>query len=431
MELQAASRRRRIAAIESFLIVYPPPVNRSKDVATELSRPAVLVLAALLYFAQGLPFGIVTELAPLYLRQRGASLSEIGLLSTISLAWTLKFLWSPLIDRFAMYRVWIRGALILCTVSLAGMAATQQSPLLFAWIFLTVLAFASATQDIAIDALTIVSVPPREFGLANATRLASYRVAIIVGGGAMAALSSYLGWSMSFAAAAAVTVALTLYTFILPRNEHRENSGNVRDALLRWLKRPELLPLLLLVVLYRLGDAALTPMVKPFWLDRGYSVAEIGTVTTIIGVTFTIVGAFIGGIVIERIGLVRSMLWLGLAQILSNVGYAVIAQFSAGRPAWYGVAIVESLCNGLGAAAFLSLLMSMASREHAATDFALLSALYRLAAAGIGTASGFSAQHLGYAAWFWVTVFLGIPGLALVWWKRSEMRALLPADGQG
>lgn len=412
------------AAISLLFIVYPPQVNGSKVAASERSSAVVLVIAALLYFSQGLPFGIVTELGPLYMRQRGASLGEVGMLTTVSLAWTLKFLWSPLIDRIGTYGNWIRGALVAITWMLAALAFTTSSPLLIVWALLVALSLASATQDIAIDALTIIIVPQRDFGLVNATRITAFRAALIFTGGALAWLSTSYGWSSSFGAAAAIAALILLATFLLPRAEQQSSGSDVVTSLRRWIARREMLPLLAIVALYRIGDAALAPMIKAFWLDRGHSVAEIGTVTTSIGVLFTIAGAFLGGVFIKRFGLLQGLLWLGVAQMLSNIGYALLAQTTSTTPVWYAVAIIENFTGGLGAAAFLSLLMSMAERENAATDFALLSALYRLASVVVGTTSGFASQRIGFAAWFWITVVLGIPGIVVAWAARREVDRL-------
>ncbi|HXH37700.1 MAG TPA: MFS transporter, partial [Thermoanaerobaculia bacterium] len=162
-------------------------------------------------------------------------------------------------------------------------------------------------------------------------------------------------------------------------------------------------------------------MIKPYWVDQGYSPAEIGTITAVVGVIISIAGAIAGGAIVARIGLYRAMLWLGAAQILSNLGYALVATTHAGRWAIYAAAIVENIGYGLGTGAFLAFLMAICDRERAATEYAMLTAVFGLTRVVIGTPSGWIAQHAGYASYFWLTVFLGIPGLLLVPFVKERL----------
>lgn len=386
-------------------------------------RPGVLLaLAGALYFAEGLPYGLVSELMPLYLRSMGVSLTEIGLVSVASLAWTLKFFWSPLVDRWGSYRGWIRGALTVLTLVLALFAASRATTGSFFWILLATLALASATQDIAIDAMTIAITPRRMLGPINSMRVTTYRIAFIVAGGGIAAIASWIGWSGAFSVCAAVMGALLLMSFVLPVERRSETERvDVVSGLRRWLNRPGAGWLLGLVLLYRLGDAALVPMSKPFWIDSGFTPAEIGLVTSGLGMAFTIAGAWIGGWVLSRAGLWRSLVWLGIIQMLSNGGYALLATFGGERPGFYAAAIVESFTGGLGTAAFLAFLMAICDKRFAATEYALLSALFALTRTVSGAASGWITDATGYAFFFWLTLLLGVPGLLLL----TRMRGLL------
>lgn len=385
------------------------------DATDKLTR-RIPFLAAILYFSEGLPYGIVNELFPLYLRSRGVSLTAIGLISTVSLAWTFKVLWSPLVDRIATYRSWISGALLVLTLCLITFALSPAPAGPMFWATLTVMALASATQDIAVDAYTIVMTPTRMLGPVNSIRVASYRVAIILCGGGMAALASTIGWPAGFWAAAAITAGIFVFSRFLPDTAERVREARqpLFRGLLQWIARPNAVILLAVVLLYRLGDAALLPMIKPFWIDLGYSTAEVGTVTTVIGVAFTILGAFLGGLIIAKIGILRALLILGVVQMLSNAGYALVATWSLGRTALYTASIIENLTSGLGIAAFLAFLMAICDREFAATEFAMLSAIFALTRSVAGSFSGVWAQSIGYPAYFWITMALGVPGLLII-----------------
>ena len=370
-------------------------------------------LAAVLYFSEGLPFGMVKEFAPLYLRFHHVDLETIGLASSVSVAWTLKFFWSPLVDTFGSYRRWIAGALMAIGASLAAITLLPQArvtPLFY--FFLGVLAFASATQDIAVDALTIRFTPNEFLGPVNSIRVTAYRVALMVGGGALAALAGWAGWRSAFGAAAAIALVILFFTVTLPddRGARTERTHFLED-LTHWLRRPRAGMLLLIVFIYRLGEFAIVSMIKPYWVDRGYSAEEIGTITSVVGVIVSVIGVIIGGWIVARIGLYASLFWLGIAQTLSNVGYAVVATIAAGRWAIWAAAGLENLGYGAGVAAFLAFLMSICERERAATEYALLSAAFGLTGAVMGAASGYIAHHTGYPAYFWFTVILGIPVL--------------------
>ena len=214
-------------------------------------------LAAILYFSQGFPFGIVNELLPLYMRTQNVSLTQIGLISAVSSAWTWKFLWSPAVDRFGTYRRWMTGSLLVLIGTLVAFAIVppQAAGLFFA--IVAVLALASATQDIAIDATAIRITPAHQLGYVNSIRVTAYRGAMIVAGGALAALTTFVGWRGAFLTAAAITAVVLLVTMlVLPRQASRlETAGEKQNpfaGIVKWLKRPHAAVFLAIAFIYRL-----------------------------------------------------------------------------------------------------------------------------------------------------------------------------------
>jgi PAT family beta-lactamase induction signal transducer AmpG len=387
------------------------------------SRWSIPALAAVLYFSEGLPYGIVNETVNLYLAAQGIRLETIGLAGSVGLVWTLKFLWAPLLDTFGTYRAWIVGALLVIAGSVATFALTPAASLGF-WIAMTVLAFASATQDIAIDAMTIRLTPEKLLGIVNSVRVASYRVAIIAAGGGIAAASARLGWSGAFVAAAFIPLAVILVVLVTVKGRGSEDRHeNPFRALLEWLRRPGAAMLLAVILLYRLGDNTLSLMIRPYWISRGFTAAEVGNVTTTLAMICTIAGAFAGGAFIARYGIFKSLVWLGIAQMASNVVYAIVATTNAGgRSALYTASIVESFTFGLGTAAFLSFVMFICDRENAATEFAALSGLFVLARTIAQSVSGYGAANLGFGSYYWLTAVLAIPGLLLLPLIRERVR---------
>lgn len=389
-----------------------------------MKRWSIPALAAVLYFSEGLPYGIVNETMNLYLSAQGIKLQTIGLAGSVGLIWTFKFLWAPLLDTFGTYRGWIVAALIGIAGCIATFALTPAASLVF-WIAMTLLAFASATQDIAIDAMTIRITPPDLLGIVNSVRVAAYRVAIIAAGGGIAALSGRLGWPGAFAAATVVplvVIAVVLLT-VKPKRGSEDRHENPFRALLDWLRRPGAAMLLAVILLYRLGDNTLSLMIRPYWISRGFTAAEVGNVTTTLAMICTIAGAFAGGAFIARFGIFSGLVWLGIAQMASNVVYAIVATSAAGgRSALYTASVVESFTLGLGTAAFLSFVMFICDRENAATEYAALSGLFVLARTIAQSVSGFGAANLGFATYYWLTVALALPGLLLLPFIRDRLR---------
>jgi PAT family beta-lactamase induction signal transducer AmpG len=192
--------------------------------------------------------------------------------------------------------------------------------------------------------------------------------------------------------------------------------------LVAWLRRPTVVPVFVFILLYKLADASMGPMVKPFWVDRGLSPAEIGAISTTVGVIATIIGAILGGLWVNRWGIFSGLWALGLLQAGSNLGYFAVAQFDLPRGFLYAASVFESFSGGLGTAAFMSFLMNICEKEHAAVQYALLSAIFGFSRSVAGGVSGWGAERLGYASYFGLTFLLAFPAYALLPWVRSWIR---------
>ena len=395
----------------------------------ERERPGPAVAAPLrsrltwiviLSVASGFPFGLFNDLIPVYLRSTGTSLSEIGLLSTLALPWALKFLWAPAVDRLGTRRRWIAGTQIGLAVTLALIATGGASAGPGFFVLLLTFVALSATQDIAVDGYTIEIMDRSELGPANGTRVMGYRIGMIVAGGVLVAASGRLGWTAVFLAGAAFYALTAMLTGAMPeaKREHDPHESWI-EPLRELLSRPEIVVAALFVLTFKLGDLALTPMVKPFWVDSGYTVQQIGWVQTTLGVGASIAGALLGGEVIRRLGAFKALWVLGLVQALSNLTYWAAAVAGATVPLMYSAAIVEQFTAGLGTAAFLTFLMTLSSRKYAATQFALLTALYRVGGIAAGAVSGILAQRMGYASYFLLTFGLALPAFALLPWVKD------------
>ena len=388
-----------------------------------------LYWVAVLYFVEGFPFGILNDALPVFFRFHGIRLADIGLLSLVGLPWTLKFLWAPAVDLWGRRRTWVVGCQLLLTLGLLALPVLDPSRLSgVVWATLLALAVFSATQDIAIDAYTIELLDEAEMGPANGIRVTAYRVALICAGGLFVALAGLIGWPAAFGAAAIMMAISCLLSCRMPPAAPPPVAGAAAGAsalergvwtpLEQFFGHPGFFTVMLFVLTFKLGDMSLGPMVRPFWVDRHFTPLEIGAVPGTLGVVATILGALLGGSLTARWGIFRALLVLGVAQAASNLVYALAAALPPSTPLMYAASIVESFCGGLGTAPFLAFLMSICDKAHAATQYALLSALFGLTRVVAGTFSGWATEGVGYAAYFTLTFFLAWPALLLLPWVQ-------------
>jgi PAT family beta-lactamase induction signal transducer AmpG len=232
------------------------------------------------------------------------------------------------------------------------------------------------------------------------------------------------------------TVALLCVSALLLKAAARrspelvEKGDPVLGGLTELFARPEILPVLFFVLTFKLGDASMGFMVKPFWVDAGFSLTEIGLVSVNIGLVLSIAGGLVGGWYTDRAGIFRALWVLGLYQAISNLGYAAVAAVVPPggeillwhRAAMYTASAAESFTGGLGTAAFLAFLMAIVDRRHSAAEYALLSSVFALSRSVAGWGSGFGAQQMGYAPYFLLTFFLSFPAYALLPWVRRMMQ---------
>ena len=286
--------------------------------------------------ASGFPYGLITETLPVYLRSEGASLVQVGLTATVTLPWTIKFLWAPLVDRVGTRRLWITACLALLSVLtlLVGHVNIHALAPQF-WLLLTVMVALSATQDIAIDAYTIETTTERELGVANSVRIALYRIAMFAAGGLLIVIAGRSSWRLAFTIGALLLAGLAVITAFLPATRgagSREHKG-IWQPILALLRRPGIGFVIVFALTFKLDLALLEPMMKAFWVDRGLSLEEIGAVLTTGRIIATIAGATLGGVLTTRWG-IRTALWaLGAVQAFSAVGYWAAASLAASHTA--------------------------------------------------------------------------------------------------
>ena len=387
-----------------------------------------LGVVALLYFIQGAPAAILWEVLPVYFRLHGVSLRAIGGLRLLELPYSLKVFWSPLVHRYGDRRVWVLGCMLGIAVVLMALPFTDVTAVgLIVLLLILLLTTFSATQDVAIDSYSVGLINRDEEGPANGVRASAYRVALVVAGGGLVFLATVLQWNSLFMLAGIAFVLLGFAALRVPRlslpDEAREHW---LKGFVGWAGTWRVIPLVLFVLTYKLGEFAIGPMVKPFWVDYGKSiwpveedlVFQIGVFPTTFGIVLSVAGALIGGAFISRFGIFHGVWLLGLLQAGSNLGYSLVEWFNLGRFGLYGASMFESLSGGLGTAAFLAFLMNVCQKEHATVQYAFLSSIFSLTGRLIGGISGLGAEKYGYGDYFALTFLLSLPAYFLLPWVK-------------
>jgi len=385
-----------------------------------LTTRTKLAAVALLYFSEGLPFGLIYNVLSVYLRVKKIPLEEIGLLGLLGLAWSVKVLWAPLVDRFGRRYAWIvpsQLAIALLSASLVFLDPVSGKAIF--WLALAGICLCSATQDIAIDAYTIDIVEEKELGPANGIRSASYRLALIAAGGILVMLSDILGWSFTFLAAATIMGVLALAVLCWPifrqRGPSPSRSSSWRlnwvDPIQSLFRKPNFWLAVAFILSFKIGEAMLVAMANPFWIDRGFTPAQIGLVVGTLGTLASIAGAMAGGVLTARWGIMKSLWILGAVQATASLGYMLSSLPLAPAFSIYFAALLESLAIGLATTAFLSFLMKLCDKKFSATHYAFLSMLFGLGRSLASVLGGYSAALWGYPLFFFLTFLIGLAPL--------------------
>jgi len=412
-----------------------------------------MVAILLLGFSSGLPFALTDDAFRAWMTKAQLNLSTIGWFSLVSLPYSLKFLWSPLLDRFvppflgrrrgwmALAQIALVAAILAVAVQMAAIVYLdpQHRSLNLQLLALTalIIAFLSATQDIAIDAYRADVLDERELGAGASLTILGYRVALLLTGWIAFNLADRISWHWVYASMA-ILVGTGLFTsFWAPepnRNARPPDSLNqaIVQPFLEFFRRMgwrQAVFALVFIILFKLGDAMVAKMAVPFLGGKGlgFSDADIGNIRQGMGLVATIVGTLAGGAFLSQLGVNRSLWIFGGLQALSNLGYVVLAIVGKSYPLLVIAVNVENFCGGLGTAGFLSFLMSLCNPRFSATQFALLSSLMAVGRDFLaGPTSGELAQKLqnvpflvsaaqpGWTLFFVITLIAALPGIALL-----------------
>ncbi|HEU5338418.1 MAG TPA: MFS transporter [Sulfuricaulis sp.] len=384
---------------------------------------------SLLSFSSGLPLGLVWIAIPTWLAREGVDIRIIGLFTLAQAPWSFKFLWSPLMDRYALplprigrklgWTLLWQIALLIGTLSLGGVVLRPEMLWIIGSLTLAI-AFASASQDIAIDAYAVEVLEPDEQGVAVGARIAIYRAAMFVAGGLTITLAGLWSWPMMFTLLALMYLPLMAVTLLAPKStaDHLQTPPSLREAVwepfVGFLAKRRALELLAFVVLYKLADNLGGALVRPFLVQTGFNDFDVGIATATIGLITTLVGTFLGGVLTTAMGLGHALWVFGVLQIASNFGYVLIAEIGVNRPLMYAAMGFESLTTGMGTGAFSVLLLRMTMKQFSATQYALFTSLFALPRILAGPVTGVMVDAIGWREFFLFTIAVGIPGMLML-----------------
>lgn len=433
------------------------------------TRPEALRMF-FLGFSSGLPLLLVLGTLSFWLREAGVELSTIGMVTWVGLAYGFKWVWAPLVDhlylpfltaKLGRRRSWLLFSQCVIVCGLLSMGFTDPKENLSAMIVLTTLtAFASATQDIALDAYRIESAELSEQAALAATYQTGYRLAMIWAGAGALALAAYfsndeflydhVAWQSAYSVMA-LSMLIGIIAVLISPEPQRQIERKISDLTLQrlkfcqqkhpswterrvrlsvWLYEAACLPfldfftryrwhavvILLLIATYRISDVVMGVMANPFYQDLGFTKEEVAAVSKVFGVLMTLIGAFIGGVVSTRVGVMKTLFLGALLSALTNLLFSWLALQGHHVPFLVLTVSADNLAAGIASVAFLAYLSGLTNTAYTATQYALFSSIMLLLPKFLAGFSGFVVERIGYSLFFIGTAVIGIPVLVLVVW---------------
>ena len=396
-----------------------------------------LIVILLLGFVSGLPLALTASTLSIWLTEAGVSKAAIGLFAAVATPYTLKFLWAPLMDGLRIpvlttllgrRRGWLLATqlALMASIVLLGCADPSVNPWLTAFAALLV-AICSASQDIVIDAYRVEILTPDEQGAGAASIVLGYRFGMVASTAGALYLATYAGWMATYMIMAAL-MGIGMVTVLLSREPAASESiTKEKQPAKEWLRQYVVEPfadfmrhehwliILLFILLYKLGDAFMGVMTGPFLIDIGFSKEQIATIVKLYGLIATIIGSFLGGALVFRLGAIRSLWICGIAQGLTNLMFAVQAMAGADTVLLALTITLENMSGGMGTAAFVAYISGLTNTRFTATQYALLSSLSAFGRTWLSTPAGWVSERLGWELFFIFSAVLAAPGLIVLW----------------
>ncbi len=426
-------------------VVSSPPASADFSSSLRLYLQPRLLFVFVMGFASGLPLALSSATLSFWLAESGIALAAIGLFALVGTPYNFKFLWAPLIDRVPLpgltrrlgrRRSWMLVIQVglMTAIAVLGFSRPETTPLLTAVCALAV-AFFSASQDIVIDAYRIEILDADEQGAGAAMTQAGYRLGAIAAGAGALYLADNIDWSLVYLVMAAlVSVGMAAAIFAPdPERRNPELAGGDPNLSLRAMVIEPFVEffarngigtailILAFILLYKLGDAYAGVMAYPFYYEMGFTKSEVATVSKIFGVIATVVGVFVGGLIVRRYGIMPSLLGCGLLQMLSNLMYAAQSVVGHDVQFLYFTIGIENLSGGMGSSAFVAYLSVLCNTTYTGTQFALFTSFMAFGRTLLSASSGWVVELTGWFDFFVVSTVVALPGLLLLLWMMRRL----------
>jgi PAT family beta-lactamase induction signal transducer AmpG len=379
-------------------------------------------------FSSGMPLYVLIQLVPAWLRSNGVDLATIGLFAVVSLPYTWKFLWSPLMDRFALpflgrRRGWAlitQIGLFLAIGSMGQFDPSQSLKMIVVLVF--IVSLFSASQDIVLDAYRRELLADDELGTGTSFFVNAYRLSSLVPGSLALILADNVPWSVSFWVTAAFMGVGIITTLVIREvSDDKMAPHTLREAVIgpfkEFISRDGIgsaLAILAFMFLYKLGDNMATALATPFYLDMGYSLSEIGTIAKVAGLVFGIGGGILGGVLMLKLSINRALWAFGVVQMVTILGYAWLSTAGHTPTGLFAVVAAEYLGVGLGAIALTAFMARETSLAFTATQFALFSSFIAVPRTFANASTGFLIEGIGYTNFFLLCTAVAIPGMLML-----------------
>lgn len=384
-----------------------------------------MLVTLLMGFACGLPLLLTISVLQAWMKEEGVDLTVIGMMSLVGLPYTLKFLWAPVLDRFTLpflgrRRGWLLIAQVTLIFSISGLGFSD--PVKHPWMMAFsafLVTFFSASQDTVVDAYRREDLPDEELGLGSSLYVNGYRVGMLLASGGGLIMADHMPFFMVYQIMALCMLPGVVTTLLAPEPEiHVGTPKTMREAvfdpLIEYFSRRDALWILAFILFYKIGDTMASAMTIPFYLDIGFSKTQIGMVVKLFGFWAIVAGTLIGGVIMLRLGINRSLWAFGFFQAASTAGFAVLAFFGNSLPLLSTVIAFENLSSGMGTAAFIAFMASITNKKFTATQYALLSSLMGVPRVMASAPTGFLAKNLGWETFFITCTLIAVPGMLLL-----------------
>jgi len=412
----------------------PSGAHSKPSIFALLTSPKMLVIV-FLSAASGYPNQLTESALQAWLKDAGASNTAIGVMSYVAIPYLLKFLWAPFVDRFPIPLLGRRlGWLLVTQVALAiGIAALAlQDPtvsLTPITICAVAIVFFSATQDIAYAAYQTDIASPEERGLAAAAQNLGYRTAAWLASAVALLIADFMGWRPAFLVLAGVMLLFCVATWLAPEPVYlhqppRTLRESVAEPLKELFRGRDALVLIAVVLLFKIGDAFAMKLFTPFMMDTGFSKTEIALIVKAVFTASAVAGSVLGGILMVRLGLLRSMLIFGAAQAVSNLLYCLLAAVGKSYTIMIAAVAIEHVAGAMGNVALVALIMALCDLRFSAFQYAMLSSLALLPRYSLGYPAGWVADHGGWFIYYVTAFVIALPGMVMVWVVRDRINAI-------